>query len=229
MEGIGFCILGILCVLITLFIALLVIAILVAAGGVSGMVLSKGRGIPGKLSIGITLVGTITVLALLAGAWFAIRTVIRPKYSVNDEVVKPFLSTIGKVDRASLGFTPISPNSRIDIEYANGKHGYDVMLHIYAETSRTIAFKKKADGTYEWIGEQEIFEGPNQYETADGIFNEQIVINYDTVNLSGAPINQIFIIYSGDNQRLRGRLDLTLQDIRPILEEWGYIQNNSTK
>jgi hypothetical protein len=55
------------------------------------------------------------------------------------------------------------------------------MLHIYAETSRTIAFKK-VDGTYKWIGEQEIHEEPNQFTTVAGTSNEYIVINYYTVS-----------------------------------------------
>ena len=94
------------------------------------------------------------------------------------------------------------------------------MLHIYAETSRTIAFKENTDGSYEWIGEQETFTGPRQFKTADSINNEKIVITYNRVHISGAPTDQVYITYYGDDPRLEEKFDLTLQDIRLILDEW---------
>jgi len=224
MEGFGCCILGVICVLVLVFIALFMSAILVGTGGLAGLLVSRGRGYSGKISVGLVVVGIIAILCLSGGAWLAVRTVVRPTYSVSDEIVRPYLSALEKVDRASLGFTPISANARIEIEYAGGARGYDVMLHVYAETSRTIAFRKTAAGSYEWIGEQEIFTGPRRYETVDGVFNEQIVINYDKVPISGAPVNQVYIIYHGDDPRFAGKFFLTLQEVRPILEEWRNIR-----
>jgi hypothetical protein len=224
MEGFGYCILGVICVLVLLFIALFMSAILVGTGGLAGLLVSRGRGYSGKISAGLVVVGIIAILCLSGGALLTVRSVVRPSYSVDDEILRPYLSALEKVDRASLGFTPISVNDRIEIEYAVGAPGYDVMLHTYAETSRTIAFRKTADGSYEWIGEQEIFTGPHRYETVDGVFNEQIVITYDKVSISGAPVNQVYITYNGDDPRFTGKSLLTLQEVRPILEEWRNIR-----
>lgn len=220
MEGFGCCILGVICLLVLVFIALFMSATLVGTGGLAGLLVSRGRGYLGKISFGLVVVGIIAILCLSGAAWLAARPFARPTYSVGDEIVRPYLSALEKVDRASLGFTPISANARIEIEYANGAREYDVMLHVYAETSRTLAFRKTMDGSYEWIGEQEAFTGPRRYETVDGVFNEQIVITYDKVPLSGAPVNQVYIIYHGDDPRLVGKYFLTLQETQPILEEW---------
>jgi hypothetical protein len=139
--------------------------------------------------------------------------------SVNDERLKPFLSALDDVDRSSLGFTPIQNDARVEIERKTGDAEYDVLLHIYADTSRTIAFKKVGE-SYEWVGEQEIHTGPRQYLSADGWLNEQIVITYETVYVSGAPQNTVVVLYSGDDQRLSDKIFLNLNDVVPILDEW---------
>ena len=97
------------------------------------------------------------------------------------------------------------------------------MLHIYATTSRTIAFRKVGNG-YKWIGEQEIYPGPKQYKTMDGMFNEEIVITYENEKVSGVPLNQIDIDYHGEDPRLANRRDLTLNYVRPIIEEWNALK-----
>jgi len=93
------------------------------------------------------------------------------------------------------------------------------MLHISADTSRTIAFRK-VGAAYQWIGEQESHTGPRTYTGVDGTFKEQITVTYETQHVSGAPLSQVFIIYTGDDPRLAHRFDLTLADVTPILQEW---------
>jgi hypothetical protein len=137
----------------------------------------------------------------------------------NDAEMTPFASALDAVDRASLGFTPIPPCARVEIQRTVPPAEYDVMLHIYADTSRTIAFREEQDG-YVWVGEQEVHTGPNQYRSADGYFFEEIVVTFDTVYMSGAPLNTLHIWYYGDDPRLDGKFNLTLRDIQPILEEW---------
>jgi hypothetical protein len=95
------------------------------------------------------------------------------------------------------------------------------MLHITARTSRTIAFKKTATG-FKWIGEQEIFQGPNKFETPDGTFNEDITLTYELEAISGYPTNRLNITYLGEDPRLAYRNDITLDEIKPILREWKY-------
>lgn len=184
-----------------------------------------GKQLTRQASAGLALVGGVVFLMLGYGVWQFGRSV--PWLNVttmDDEALKPFLDAMEKVDRASLGFTPIPPDARVEIEWATWRDaGYDVMLHIYADTSRTVAFRREGDGSYRWIHEQEIHTGPRQYATADaGRVYERIAITYETEPVSGAPLNMLFITYSGEDPRLRlkSSFDLTLEDVLPILEEW---------
>lgn len=148
--------------------------------------------------------------------------------TMGDPKLKPFRSMY-QVNRKALGFTPIPTQADVRIETRKGadakRVGYDAMLHIYADTSRTIAFKKIGN-SYKWIGEQEIHEGPGKYTTPDGTFNEQIAISYDTSPVSGVPVNTIHIIYSGNNARLSSKWNLTLKDVLPTLRAWQKLKSN---
>jgi len=159
-------------------------------------------------------IGTIAIIVLSMYA-FSPKNIIS-----SDPELAPLWKAIDEVDRESMGFTPISEDSKIKIEKAN-RRKYDIMLHIYNHTSRTIAFKKKNEG-FIWIGEQETFKGPGKYETTDGNFNESIVLTYDKERISGYPTNVLNISYDGEDTRLSLNRDLTLEDILPILKEWKY-------
>ena len=140
--------------------------------------------------------------------------------SKDDERLKPLWAAIGRVDRKTLGFTEIAPNDRIHLE---GKQlwgdDYDAMLHIDGETSRTIAFRKVGQG-YEWIGEQEIHDGPKDYTTVDGTFKEHVSITYEIEHVSGAPLKTVYVQYFGEDPRLAHKRDLSLADVAKILQEW---------
>lgn len=99
--------------------------------------------------------------------------------------------------------------------------GYDVMLHIYADTERTVAFKKVGN-SYKWIHEQELFTGPGKYtDPDDGTSNEQMSIGYGTSPISGGgPVNTVYILYMGDDPTLSAKDDLTLKDVLPVLKAW---------
>ncbi|MES1202974.1 MAG: hypothetical protein ABUS57_16170, partial [Pseudomonadota bacterium] len=79
--------------------------------------------------------------------------------------------------------------------------------------------------TFEWIGEQEIFQGPRTYHTVDGDFKEELVLTFEIAPISGNPHGQLNIQYSGEDQRLR-RLDITehisLEEAERVLHSWGY-------
>ncbi len=144
--------------------------------------------------------------------------ILSQEMALDDERIAPMLKAIHQVDRASLGFTPIPEDATVILE--KGHQTYDVMLHVYSGNSqRTIAFLKTPDG-YRWIHEQEIHTGPQRYTTSEGTSNEQIVITYETERVSGVPLNQINIIYFGEDPRLSQRSNLTLDDVIPIIEEW---------
>ena len=143
------------------------------------------------------------------------------KVAYDDERLQPLLRAIEKVDRAALGFTPLQADAELRLE-GRGRN-YDAMLHVYGRTSRTIAFRN-VGGKFEWIGEQEVHSGPGRFESPDGRLREHIAITYDTVELSGAPLNQIHVDYWGEDPRLAGRVDLVLADVQPVLREWEALQ-----
>src|SRR5678815_2132119 len=140
--------------------------------------------------------------------------VVPEKVSLTDPRLVPMLRAIAVVDREVLGFTPISPNSDVRLE-SRPRDGYDAMLHIYANTRRTIAFRKDKDG-YRWIGEQEIHKGPKTYNTPDGPSNEEIVISYELERIdpgaTGVPLRQVYVRYHGKDTRLAHRDNLTLDE-----------------
>jgi hypothetical protein len=142
----------------------------------------------------------------------------QPPSSITDPRLAPMLKAIAAADRAPLGFTPIPTNARVQLE-DGGRATYDAMLHIYAETSRTVAFRKTSDG-YKWIAEQEEFFGPKNYTTIDGTFQEHLYIEYQTEHINGIPTNQVCVDYYGNDFRLAKRDHLTLEDVKPVLAEW---------
>ena len=60
------------------------------------------------------------------------------------------------------------------------------------------------------------------YKTVDGTFHEHVTLTFETEHVSGFPLNQLSVLYAGEDPRLVGRGDLSLRDVRPILKEWGY-------
>ncbi len=140
------------------------------------------------------------------------------KVSFSDPRLAPMLRAIQAVDRSRLGFTPIATDAAVRLE-TRSRAGYDAMLHVDGTTSRTIAFRKTATG-YRWIHEQETHYGPKMFQTVDGTIREQITITYEVEHVSGAPLGRTWVVYAGEDPRLAGRFDLTLEDVRPILTEW---------
>ena len=153
-----------------------------------------------------------------------------PEYTALDEVrVKELLEAAKSFDRDKYGFSPIQPSADFRLQmYGSG--AYDVMLHINrgisdsilnksVKTSRTVAFRK-APGGYQWVHEQEAFIGPNQFSDSFGTYYESIVLSYETVRVSGLGLDQLDISYTGRDSRLP--LSPDLDEIRPILKEWGY-------
>jgi hypothetical protein len=152
------------------------------------------------------------------------------RVSHDDPRLKPMFDAMARVDRRALGFTPIAREADIRVEWVHRKYesilrlgpkSYDAMLHVSGKTSRTVAFKRTDNG-YEWIGEQETFEGPRKYHSVDGTFNEAITITYDRVPISGFPINTVGIDYRGEEPELAWPQHLSLERVRPWLTKWGY-------
>jgi hypothetical protein len=142
---------------------------------------------------------------------------------INDDSIKPLLQAAAAFDRTRYGFSPLPTDPTATTVYLESKprDGYDAMLHIKAKSARTIAFRQTRTG-YQWIGEQEVFQGPKLYKTPDGTFNEAISLTYEIVNLSGYPLNQLNITYYGEDPRLAKKDHLKLREVKPILREWGF-------
>jgi len=202
-----------------------------AAVGLVGYLLTRRRGLPWNPLLA-WLFATLSVLGVLAfasiiyaalragtsstGALQVYSTALaqftpQPEFRVYDEEVAPYILALRQVDREALGFTPIEVSARIELDRTSGSTAtYDVMLHIYGSTSRTIAFGETPEGIT-WLGEQETHYGP---------FGQEVVITFDTVYISGAPLNQLTIHYFGDDTRLLTDNELTLDDVWPVIEEW---------
>ncbi len=159
-------------------------------------------------------ISVLISLALLTGCGFTPQTL-----PYTDPQVQELVRATEAAATNRFGFTPVSTDAEIRLEKSSG--AYDRMLHIYGRTSRTIAFRKQADG-FTWIGEQEIYRGPKQYTTVDGTFFEEICLTYELQRVAHYKLNHLNISYSGEDARLARKDDLTLQTVLPILKEWGY-------
>jgi hypothetical protein len=130
------------------------------------------------------------------------------------------------VDRSQYGFTPIPKTGPVSIEGSSSLGGYDAMLHFGGNPYRTIAFRW--DGrAYHWLGEQEDFEGPGTYETPDGRFHEHVSITFYKEAVFGV-FQGLTIRYFGADKKLtkprpeRPNWSLTLEEVGPLLEKWGF-------
>ncbi len=141
------------------------------------------------------------------------------KVSYHDRRVQQLLKAANHASECRFAFTPVTADSDIRLEKSSGR--YDLMLHVDGATSRTIAFRKD-DDKIKWIGEQEIYTGPKQYKTVDGIFFEQICVTYDIETVSGYEVDRLHVTYSGEDPRLADKDSLDLETVLPVLHEWGY-------
>jgi hypothetical protein len=220
-----------------LFFFILILGALVGfIGGSVGLVhvLTRGNGLrDARLWLWLTLIlaSGYVLVRCGASALYTVPLSSRPQtpratevpiyYDVNNPEVRPFIDAINAVDRTALGFTPIPPHTRISIGRTVGSQAtYNVMINVFSTTARTIAFKQQGS-KYIWIGEQETHTGPLIYDAGEsGRLNEEIILNYETVPISGFPLNTLSIVYRGPDPRLAGKRTLTLEDVQPILQEW---------
>ena len=141
------------------------------------------------------------------------------KMRISDHAMDPYRPAIQAVDRVSLGLTPIAEDAWVEIQPVGGPQ---VWIDVYGDTSRTITLKQ-VDGGYEWIAEQEIAYGPDQWPDSDGsTWQEMVSIDYQTEFVNGVPLHRTIVMYTGRDPRLTnlGPLWLDIKDVNPILEEW---------
>lgn len=160
------------------------------------------------------------IAVVLLGFLFGGCDVFPAQTPVDDSRLAPLWLAAKVFDRESYGFSPLPTRGTVGWEQARDA-SYDSMLHLSGASHRTIAFIKTTDG-YRWVGEQESFEGPHIFHTVDGEQHESLTLTYETVAVSGAPLNRLNIIYDGEDRRLAWPKTLALADVEPILAEWGY-------
>ncbi len=164
-----------------------------------------------------------TLILCLSSCWLTPE-----RLDINDSRLQPLFAAMNEVNRDSLGFTKIDSMADIQIEEQTLiDKPYDIMLHIYGRTSRTIAFEKTATG-YRWLGEQEIHKGPRDYETPDGTFKESITITYNKKSISGHKLNTVTIGYLGPESAIYGQDKLTLKEAQNIIKKWNETPYNNS-
>lgn len=166
--------------------------------------------------------------------------------NISKESMSPYQS-IYQVNRKAMGFPPLPSQGTVKVETVDRKNwereynppNYDVMLHFYDTddntykyTSRTIGLKKK-NGILQWISEQMVFTGPKKYISDEGFSSqEQIVLRCEAeqVAVIGREVKGTEVLYTGSDKRLIGEEDwtidggdLSLEDVIPVLREWGYV------
>jgi len=165
--------------------------------------------------------------------------------SISQESMDPYQS-IYDVDRKAMGFPPLPSEGTVKVKiidrenwsYEYDPPNYDVMLQFYEiglksykYTSRTVALKKK-NGHLQWVHEQMMFHGPKKYTDDESLPNQEwIVLRCETEQIGqlGKDTVGTEVMYSGPDERLIGEKgwtidggDLSLEDVIPVLREWGY-------
>ncbi len=192
MESLFWCLLGIFGIVVVTVGCTVIASFVGLSAGLIGLIARKWTPIKEKPILTWLLAGLVAVcgailFAVSYGVWkvdqslkeFATQSAIlstsyAPQYfNADNEEMWPFIVALNAIDRASLGFTPIPAYARVEIDRTVPPATYDVMLHIYADTSRTVAFKKEGDG-YVWVGEQETHIGPTSISQQTGIFTKRL-------------------------------------------------------
>ena len=165
-----------------------------------------------------------SLIIFLVSVVLALTTSCMRTVNLGDPALTPFASMYSVV-RSQYGFTPIPKTGPVSIEDKSFHGGYDAMLHFGGNPSWTIAFRW--DGkAYQWIGEQEIFEGPRMWDSPDGRFHEQVCIMFYKEAAHGA-FQGFKIDYLGPDEKLMmprpeaPNWSLTLAEVNPLLEKWG--------
>jgi len=147
-----------------------------------------------------------------------------PKLRIYDSVLIPLVIALDKSPRDSIGFSPITSRDRIEI---NGNIGEDdIWFYPYTDfSSHSILFRLIND-EYVWVHEQEIIRGLETWVDHDAAtWEENILLQYQTEDINGGPINDLMVDYTGHDPRLTNTSDNwylsnDIRDVLPIIDEW---------
>ena len=137
---------------------------------------------------------------------------------------------MGASDRNSMGFSSIPSNAVVYL--INRPRGRDADIRIfdtealYQDIHRYIGFRQTATG-YVWECETEVHPGPKTFKQSGHTAHEEISLMYDVTWMSGLTPNKLHVRYHGpwegdrsNGGRFSSGKDLTLDEVRPVLEEW---------
>ena len=143
-----------------------------------------------------------------------------------DPKLSPFLSALPK-DREQLGFPPIPERGKVRIEKvfcSDGTKGHNqITLTFKKYYSWYIQFSQRGE-SYEYIYEQHFFMGPHRFQGEDSEEQERVEMYYlKHPTFQKGP--SLLIVYFGDRPEYGKKFNCTLEDVRPLLIEWGYLEN----
>ncbi len=147
-----------------------------------------------------------------------------PKLRIYDPVLLPLVIALNESPRDRIGFSPITSEDRIEI---NGNLGEDdIWFYSYTDFSSHSILFRLIDDEYVWVHEQEIIRGLETWEDHDGArWEENILLQYQTEDINGGPINDLMVDYSGHDPRLTNTSDNwylsnNIKDVMPVINEW---------
>lgn len=156
---------------------------------------------------------------VLTGCNFRTQT-----FLLSDPQLVPILQAMAASDRASRGFAAIPTNAMVYLNsHPNARRDGEMLVFDsparYDGIYRNIEFRKMTTG-YKWLREFEHQPGPRTFTQSGHTTHEYIFICFDTDGSSGSVPGKLDVSYTGPDNRLALRKDLTLEKVRPILAEW---------
>lgn len=139
---------------------------------------------------------------------------------MESEALRPFREAAGRSDRDGYGFGPFPTEGDVRLEEGKAEStGYEILLHVGGKRLlREVAFIRDNSGAYRWIGEQEVHEGPREYDTEDGRHREFVAITYAEKAMRGWPQGSQ-VEYRGPDAALMTQ-NLSVEDARALIERW---------
>jgi len=180
-----------------------------------------GNGNYRAVGIKVTLIAASFILLLV------LTTGCKRTLNLGDPSLKRFASMYS-VDRSRYGLTPIPKTGTVTVVECRSIEGsWDAMLSFEGNPSRQILFRWNGKmKMYQWVAEQEIFDGPRTWESPEGASHEAVTITLFK-DPGEAPPERPAIEYDGPDEELmwsrlqRPNLSLTLAEVNPLLAKWG--------
>ena len=147
-----------------------------------------------------------------------------PHLHITDELLVPLVLALNKSNRDLLGFSSITLEDRIEIDGTIGTS--DIWMHSYTDFSSHDIWFRFENNEYIWVFEQENIRGLETWVDYDAAtWEETIMLQYQTEEINGGPVNDLMIDYTGHDPRLINTsnnlyLSNDINDVLSIIDEW---------